>query len=236
MCWIHCVVPNNRAEMWKRKNFFLTLVSFFPPTEDAGRVVRLIFRSHMDNFSQSSCFLDSHLLKEKLVWDKVAFVIKKKFFACGALDEVTFSLILKDSLLTLTHMVKCALIWCRFSLGTFALFFSRSAFFLLPRLAGGEGFSFSLTMGFPFLSIFFTMLAWKTCWSGMGNDWWIRERGKKVSLVHEDSSSHVSSFFISHEKATQRLKIPKKDILPSCNIFSHSNGMKTVGMKRKPER
>lgn len=107
---------------------------------------------------------------------------KKRFFACGALDEVTFSLIfLNDSLLALTHMVKCALIWCRFLLQLRSCCFSVSSFrFFLASLAGGEGFSFSFTMGFPFLSIFLRCShGRRVVGSGMGNDWWIREKREK---------------------------------------------------------
>lgn len=107
---------------------------------------------------------------------------KKRFFACGALDEVTFSLIfLNDSLLALTHMVKCALIWCRFLLQLRSCCSSVSSFrFFLASLAGGEGFSFSFTMGFPFLSIFLRCShGRRVVGSGMGNDWWIREKREK---------------------------------------------------------
>lgn len=198
MCWIHCVFLNNRAEMWKKKTpsqLFLFFFLFFTSHWDCSVGGKTSY-IHMDNFSQSLCFPDSFSFKLKLAWDKVAFMIKK-CFACGTLDEVTFSLILKDSFLTLTHMVKCALMWCRFSLSTFMLFFSLSAFSCSQHCGWREGFFLFrfLTMGFPFLSIFFTMLVWKTCRNGMGNDWWIRERREKSFTVHEDSSSHVFSLF-----------------------------------------
>lgn len=150
---------------------------------------------------------------------------------------------LKDSLLTSpsTHMVKCALTWCRFSLGIFMLFFSLSAFSCFPvlRVARVFTFLFPLTMGFPFLSIFFTMLAWKTCWSGMGNDWWIREKREKSFTCSWRFIIACFFLFSFHMKRRpKRLKILKIFCLHAI-FFPHStenDDCRDEKNERNPER
>lgn len=158
--------------------------------------------------------IHSHHSKE-LMWDKSPLSLRmKKSCRMWGVPKSHFLLSLRAFALlsaSLTHMARCALIRCRYSLAVRVVFRS-FRFFSTCGWRESFFFIFPLQWGFHFFATFLRCSHGRL-WSfgtkgGVGNDWWIRERN--FLLLHEEDSSLLASSYRSMNRRPSAFEISEE--------------------------